>query len=142
MLSYVYWKMKAFVKEIHIKKLNTSDFSVQVWGLPPDALETEIIDHFSDLYNLQHIDWVGRTVPQNPSLYPVGHYGNTCDEYYYKKWVAEVTTARPIGFTIRKLLLELRLFQIYEMLAQRLSIWPEKHLRKVTTVRQIGRFNC
>ena len=44
---------------------------------------------------------VGR-LPSNPELYPVGHYGNTCDKKYYISWVAECTTAHPNGSSIRK----------------------------------------
>ena len=95
--------MERFLKQIHEGKVDITDFAVQVWGLPPDALEDEIIDHFSNLYNLQHVDWSGRLPPNNPMLYPVGHYGNTCNEYYYKKWVAEVSIVHPVGATIRKL---------------------------------------
>eukprot|EP00943_MAST-04B_sp_MAST-4B-sp1_P005882 g5882.t1 len=102
-LLIAYLNMQSFLKGVHWGKVSTSDFAVQVWGLPPDALEDEIIDHFSDLYNLQHVDWTGRLPPENPKLYPVGHYGNSCNEYYYKKWVAEVTIVHPIGNSIRKL---------------------------------------
>lgn len=102
MLLYTYFEMERFLKQIHEGTVDITDFAVQVWGLPPDALEDEIIDHFSNLYNLQHVDWRGR-LPPNPMLYPVGHYGNTCNEYYYKKWVAEVSIVHPVGATIRKL---------------------------------------
>ena len=40
----------------HLYRLRATtvcDYAVQVWGLPPDALESEIIDHFHELYNLQ-----------------------------------------------------------------------------------------
>ena len=80
MLLYTYFEMERFLKQIHEGTVDITDFAVQVWGLPPDALEDEIIDHFSNLYNLQHVDWSGR-LPPNPMLYPVGHYGNTCNEY-------------------------------------------------------------
>ena len=103
MLLYTYFEMERFLKQIHEGTVDITDFAVQVWGLPPDALEDEIIDHFSNLYNLQHVDWSGRLPPNNPMLYPVGHYGNTCNEYYYKKWVAEVSIVHPVGATIRKL---------------------------------------
>jgi hypothetical protein len=98
----VYCDLHRHAEENKRMKVKASDYCVKVLGLPPDAIETEIIDHFSDLYNLQHVDWRGRRIPQ-PMLYPVGHYGNSCDIAYYEKWVAEVSIANPIGTNIRRL---------------------------------------
>jgi hypothetical protein len=40
-----------------------NDYTVVVWNLPADACAAEISVHFSDLYNLQHVDWCGRIPP-------------------------------------------------------------------------------
>ena len=39
------------------------DYTVVVWNLPSDACESEIAVHFSNLYNLQHVDWCCRIPP-------------------------------------------------------------------------------
>jgi len=100
-MVHFYIETNTFTRMYRLRTTTTSDYSIQVWGLPPDALESEIIDHFNDLYNLQHEDHVGRP-KSDPELNPVGHYGNTCDRKYYISWVAECTTAHPTGNSIRK----------------------------------------
>jgi hypothetical protein len=116
-MLHFYFETNSFVKTYRFRKTTTSDYAIQVWGLPPDALENEIIDHFNDLYNLQHKDHVER--PKCiPELNPVGHYGNTCEKKYYISWVAECTIAYPTGNSIRKykhhqrLSLQLRLVSV------------------------------
>ena len=44
MLLYTYFEMERFLKQIHEGTVDITDFAVQVWGLPPDALEDEIIE--------------------------------------------------------------------------------------------------
>ena len=100
-MLHFYNETKRFANMYRLRTTTASDYSIQVWGLPPDALESEILDHFNDLYNLQHKDHAGR-LKCVPELYPVGHYGNTCDKAYYISWVAECTTAHPTGSAIRK----------------------------------------
>jgi len=100
-MLHFYVEAKQFAQMYRLRTTTCSDYAVQVWGLPPDALESEIIDHFNDLYNLQHKDHAERP-KSDPELYPVGHYGNTCDKKYYISWVAECTTAHPTGSAIRK----------------------------------------
>ena len=99
---YFYFDEKHLADERRKSVVEAADYSILIKGLPPDAIDTEIIDHFSDLYNLQHVDWKGRMCPK-PMLYPVGVYGNTCDVAYYEKWVAELAIANPAGKTINKL---------------------------------------
>ena len=100
-MLHFYVEIKYFARMYRLRTTTVSDYAIQVWGLPVDALESEIIDHFNELYNLQHVDHAGRP-PCDPELYPVGHYGNTCDRAYYISWVADCTTAHPTGSAIRK----------------------------------------
>lgn len=45
-------KLKSIKKELDGDHLSASDFSVFVQGLPSDATQQEVLDHFSDLYAL------------------------------------------------------------------------------------------
>ena len=100
-LIHFFFSSRDFARKFGLRTTSASDYACQVWGLPRDALQSEIIDHFHDLYNLQHKDHAGRNPPK-PELYPVGHYGNTCDKSYYICWVAECTIAHPTGAAIRR----------------------------------------
>lgn len=100
-LIHFFFRSRDFSRQFGLRTTSTADYACQVWGLPRDALQSEIIDHFHDLYNLQHKDHAGRKPPE-PELYPVGHYGNTCDKSYYICWVAECTIAHPTGAAIRR----------------------------------------
>ena len=55
-MLHFYIEVKRFARMFRLRVTTASDYAVQVWGLPPDALESEIIDHFNELYNLQHKD--------------------------------------------------------------------------------------
>ena len=96
---------------------STSDYAIQIEdGLPEDATEAEIIDHFSDLYRLDTVDVRGRlpyeagdvhhcAVEREGLVYPVMDLDHVDgDETYMNKWVAEVTLIRNDGNALLKYL--------------------------------------
>jgi hypothetical protein len=56
-IFFVYGRIKAITAEVETNELSASDYAVFVTGLPKDATEPEIRDHFNRLYNLRQPDW-------------------------------------------------------------------------------------
>ncbi len=92
------------------KETTTSDFAVQITsGLPRDATEEELLDHFSTLYQLAESDNRSRpaflkndrshcSVERDGTVYSIGdcaHVDN--DKKYLGKWVAEVAMIQNNG---------------------------------------------
>ena len=101
------------------------DYTVVVWNLPPDACKAEIAVHFSNLYNLQHDDFMERLAPgkpgtggtggtdgqmgqhdtngalPNPLFYPTTHTGNLQKDTYKGMWISDLSVGHPNGHLIR-----------------------------------------
>lgn len=71
--------------------VTTSDYAIYVRGLPEDATEEEVVDHFNNLYDLWGEDWVyrrccTRKTKQRPKLQPD-------KELYRRRWANQHATA-------------------------------------------------
>lgn len=109
-----------------------ADYSVFVRGLPADATDDEIIDHFNELYQLSEDDVRPPPCPlccknrvrpaPHPPLNPVEDVSNTNDEAYLHSWIAEATVVRTDGDHLRR-------FQRLEKHAQRLRVARAKVLK-------------
>ena len=96
----------------HASIISAREYTVEVNGLPPDATDTEIIDHFSKLYNLQEPDFQHRPMiwvdnhftdpPTQEPLYPTSNVSNTQgDDRFMGEWVCDLSIANPIGSQLR-----------------------------------------
>jgi RNA recognition motif-containing protein len=74
---------------------SVTDFSVMVTNIPPDTSDQELIEHFNKLYKLDEPDWKGRPALEGAEV--VSHFGNTNEERYSGKWVAECIIHKGIG---------------------------------------------
>lgn len=71
-------------------KTSVTDYSIMVRDLPMDTTVEQLVVHFSDLYQLQGVsDWRKRLPIRFAK--PVLNVGNTNDNFYKGKWVAECT---------------------------------------------------
>lgn len=127
---WLVWKHESMKKADSMSPvLSPDDYSVQVSGLPSDATEAEIVEHFNGLYALNGVqDWTwqgdcwglvnaklymrtpnsivdiaGRVI--GPSLRPVDdplppHQQQL--QLYKGSWVVEAVVAKPMGTLIRR----------------------------------------
>lgn len=76
-----------------------SDFSVRVDGIPSDTTIEELLNHFSDLYCLDKVDWKHRK-PLDGAL-PVANVYHNGQPLYKGKWIADIVVYGKIGKLIR-----------------------------------------
>lgn len=93
----VYLQNKSFSVSGKASKLQTSisDYSVMVHNIPPDTKDWQLLQHFSDLYALDRVDWKGR--PAIEGAHPVQQCDNTNNPMHLNTWVAECTLHKGIG---------------------------------------------
>jgi hypothetical protein len=93
----VYLQHKSFSVSGTISKSQTtiSDYTVEVHNIPPDTKDWQILQHFSDLYALDKVDWKGR--PAVEGAHPVENCDNTDNSMHIDTWVAECTLHKGIG---------------------------------------------
>eukprot|EP01031_Cornospumella_fuschlensis_P028902 gene28902-34878_t len=68
------------------------DYSVVVSGLPNDFTKEELVAHFSNLYQLSNVDFLGRMPIEDAR--PVQHCGNSQHTIYLNTFVADVFITR------------------------------------------------
>ena len=96
-IGIVYLQHKSFSVTGRNSKSQTAiaDYTVQVHNIPPDTKDWQLLQHFSDLYALDKMDWKGRPVIQG--AYPVVDVSNTDNAMHVGSWVAECTLHKGIG---------------------------------------------
>lgn len=96
-LGIIYLQQKAFSVNGRNAKSQTSvsDYTVEVHNIPPDTKDWQLLQHFSDLYALDKVDWKHR--PTVEGCFPVSEVGNTHNEMHMNTWVAECTLHKGIG---------------------------------------------
>lgn len=72
-----------------------SDYTVMVTGLPENANDYDIVEHFSRLYRLDEPDWRGRPALQDSR--PVAETSNSNNPLHLGTWVAECILHKRIG---------------------------------------------
>lgn len=76
------------------------DYAVQIRGLPHDATEKEVVEHFSSLYPLDKPDWKKRKIVVDAK--PVENRENSSgNPIFLDSWVADCTLYRRIGSCLR-----------------------------------------
>ncbi|OWZ23381.1 Transmembrane protein [Phytophthora megakarya] len=122
-LFFYSYRAKKAIKEHQNKHLTPARYAVMVRGLPTDATEKEILDHFNDLYDLNKREtyrklwfgcWWGRRHKVRRSrskkaanrnvVSNVDHLeGSTTinKHLYLNTWIAEVSIAHPTGGLLR-----------------------------------------
>lgn len=72
-----------------------TDYAVHVTNIPKDTTVEEIIEHFSNLYELDTVDWRGRLPVEDAA--PVDSVGYSGSERHVGTWVAECTVCAKMG---------------------------------------------
>lgn len=80
--------------------VSTTHYAVYVENLPPFVTQQEVIAHFSNLYQLQNVDWRNRLPIEDAR--PVQAADNTAEDVHVHSWVAECTLYRRIGTLVRR----------------------------------------
>mmetsp|Transcript_7926 Transcript_7926/g.28180 ORF Transcript_7926/g.28180 Transcript_7926/m.28180 type:complete len:1141 (-) Transcript_7926:160-3582(-) len=119
-------RTRLLVDEIDEDTITAQDFGIFVKGLPEDATKEEIVDFFSNLYDLSKEDYEHKGAcgccniggkkkrPAAPTwdgkpLEPNRNTGNSGDILYMNKWVTEVAIAQRDGAAIRKFMAQKKL---------------------------------
>jgi RNA recognition motif-containing protein len=72
-----------------------TDYAVHVTNIPPDTTVEELVNHFSELYQLEVKDFRGRLPVEDAA--PVDSTGYSGNELYVGTWVAECTICSKMG---------------------------------------------
>ncbi len=95
-ILHLYYSVeKRSAKTTSHHSISVTDYAVMVTHLPSEIDETDLIRHFSQLYQLQKRDWKGR--PAVIGAKPVKSVGNTGLDYYQSTWIAECILHKNIG---------------------------------------------
>jgi hypothetical protein len=91
------------------RSCSISDYSIRVDNIPPNTTISELMNHFSGLYQLNQPDWKNRKPLSGAQ--PIQDVRYNGDALYIGKWVAEVSIYSRIGslitaFKRKKILLE------------------------------------
>ncbi|RYH00496.1 hypothetical protein EON65_49340, partial [archaeon] len=73
-------------------KVSVQDYSVVVTGLPGDVTKEELVAHFSNLYQLTNVDFLGRLPVEDAR--PVQHCGNSLHTIYLNTFIADIYITR------------------------------------------------
>ena len=99
MLAVIWHLRRRMWQYLHQRKseehVSITHYTVYVTNLPPYITEEEIIKHFSNLYQLEKVDWRNR--PPVEDARPVNNCDNTGRMIHKDSWVAECTIYREIG---------------------------------------------
>ena len=93
----IYLQRKSFSATGRVSKSQTSicDYAVEVKNIPADTKDWQLLQHFSELYALDKVDWKGR--PAVEGAFPVADITNSNNIMHMNTWIAECTLHKGIG---------------------------------------------
>lgn len=101
-LFFLRIKSDLIAKQSEAKDCVVSDYAIMVTGIPKDTTITQIITHFTNLYQLKETDWRNRPPLANAEV--VTNISNILSpdaSIHMNTWIAEATIFRKYGMFIR-----------------------------------------
>ena len=100
------WHLQIRMKKIKFAHSDSgvpsiTDYAVYVTNIPQDTTIEELINHFSDLYQLETVDFRGRLPVEDAA--PVDSIGYSNNEAHVGSWVAECTICTKLGKVVNYL---------------------------------------
>lgn len=101
-LLFLRTKSDLVSKDAQSKDCVISDYAIMVTRIPPDTTITQIITHFTNLYQLKESDWRNRPPLANAQVVTNTQNIQSLDApIHINTWIAEATICRKYGMFIR-----------------------------------------
>lgn len=128
-ITYILWKdYNYFDDDNRFRKCNISDYTIAIKGIKKSLKFTakELIDHFSDLYSLDKIDWKGRKPVSNAKR--VQDISNSQNISLTNTWVADFIIHNNIGSILRKFRREQHLIHKLHRSRAQMKLYKHHHV--------------